>query len=96
MDIYYVCFVILLATIFFVILIYAIRHKSYSFKTIWAENDKNIEAKLSIFMHKNPRSEIVVINNSPSSETGKILKKMQYESVPTKVDTLPDTVYPKK
>ncbi|MBR4720490.1 MAG: hypothetical protein IK057_01875 [Clostridia bacterium] len=79
MDIYCAGFVIILVTIFFAILIYAIRHKSYSFKTIWTENDRNIEAKLRIFMRKNPRSEIVVINNSPSSETGKILKKMQYD-----------------
>ena len=79
MDIYYVGFIILLVLIFFSILICAIRRKSYSFKTVWAENDRNIEAKLRIFMRKNPRSEIVVINNSPSSETGKILKKMQYD-----------------
>ncbi|MBQ6908204.1 MAG: hypothetical protein IJR79_03360 [Clostridia bacterium] len=79
MGICYSVFIILLTISFFAILIYAIRHKSYSFKIIRAENDRNIEAKLRILMRKNPRSEIVVINNCPSSETGKILKKMQYD-----------------
>ena len=79
LDIYYAGFIILLATIFFAIIIYAIIRKSYSFKIIRAENDKNIEAKLRILMRKNPRSEIVVITDSPSFETGEILKKMQYD-----------------
>ena len=42
-------------------------------------NDRNIEAKLRILMRKNPKSEIVVIDKSTLSETGEILRKMQYD-----------------
>lgn len=79
MDIYYSLFVAFLTLIFILILLYAVKRNSYSFKTIKAENDRNIEAKLRILMRKNPRSEIVVINNSSLSETGEILQKMQYD-----------------
>ncbi|MBR4173332.1 MAG: hypothetical protein IKR46_03065 [Clostridia bacterium] len=50
MDIYYSLFVALLAVLFFLILFYGVRRKSYSFKTLKVENDRNIEAKLRILM----------------------------------------------
>ena len=79
MNFYWSVFVAILAVIFFSVIIYAVRSESYSFKTVRVRNDRNIEAKLRILMRKNPRSEIVVINNSAFSETEKILDKMQYD-----------------
>jgi hypothetical protein len=61
------------------IIIFAIKRESYSFKIIKSGNDRNIEARLRILMRKNPKAEIVVINNSTLSETAEILKKMQYD-----------------
>ena len=79
MNIYYSVLVAVLTLIFFIILIYAVRFKSYSFKTVRTKNDKNIEVKLRLLMRKNPRSEIVVIDSSTLSETSDILRKMQYD-----------------
>jgi len=79
MDIFCLLFVFFLASIFFAILLFALRSESYSFKTIRAGNDRNIEARLRLLMRKNPRAEIVVINNSAISETAEILEKMQYD-----------------
>ena len=79
MNIYYSLFVILGAVIFTLIPILAIKRKSYAFKVIKSGNDENIEARLRILMKKNPRAEIVVLNNSTLSETSEILKKMQYD-----------------
>ena len=79
MSIYYLIFVALLVLLFFFILFRAIKFESYSFKTIKSGNDRNIEARLRLLMHKNPHSEIVVINNSTQKETKEILKKMQYD-----------------
>ena len=65
--------------LFLFILILGTRQKSYSFKTVTVGNDLNIEARLRILMRKNPKSEIVVIDRSSLSETGEILRKMQYD-----------------
>ena len=78
MNIYYIIIALLMLS-FFAILFFALRHESYSFKTIKAGNDKNIEARLRLLMRKNPRSEIVVINDSTLSETTEILDKIQYD-----------------
>ena len=72
-------FVAILTLLFFFIIVHAIKFGSYSFKTIKSGNDKNIEARLRLLMYKNPRSEIVVINNSTLAETNEILEKMQYD-----------------
>lgn len=79
MNVYYSLFVAGLILIFFLILLYAVKHESYSFKMIKSGNDRNIEPRLRILMRKNPRTEIVVINNSTLSEVGEILEKMQYD-----------------
>ena len=79
MGIYYLIFVAFLGLLFFVILFRAVKYESYSFKTIKCGNDRNIEARLRLLMHKNPSSEIVVINNSTLLETTEILEKMQYD-----------------
>ena len=79
MDIFYSIFVTFSVVVFFLILIRAVKQKSYSFKTVRIRNDINIEPRLRLLMLKNPRSEIVVINRSTLSETGEILEKMQYD-----------------
>ena len=73
-------FLIFSVFLFFFVLTYGAKQKSYSYKTVTVGDDRNIEAKLRILMRKNPRSEIVVIDRSTSSETGEILRKMQYDS----------------
>ena len=72
-------FLIFSVLLFFFVLIYGAKQESYSFKTVTVGNDRNIEAKLRILMRKNPKSEIVVIDKSTLSETGEILRKMQYD-----------------
>lgn len=79
MNIFYSLFVLFSVIAFFMIIIFAIKRESYSFKIIKSGNDRNIEARLRILMRKNPKAEIVVINNSTLSETAEILKKMQYD-----------------
>lgn len=79
MNIFYSLFVLFSVIAFFLIIIFAIKRESYSFKIIKSGNDRNIEARLRILMRKNPKAEIVVINNSTLSETAEILKKMQYD-----------------
>jgi len=79
MNICYPLFVIFSAIAFFMTIIFAVRRESYSFKIIKSGNDRNIEARLRLLMRKNPRSEIVVIDNSTLSETSEILQKMQYD-----------------
>lgn len=79
MNIFYPLFLISSIIAFFLILAISLKRKSYSFKTIKVGNDLNVESRLRILMRKNPRSEIVVINRSTLSETGEILKKMQYD-----------------
>lgn len=79
MNIFYSLFVICSSVAFFLILLSAIRNKSYSFKIIKSGNDRNIEARLRLLMRKNPKTEIVVVNNSTLSETAEILKKMEYD-----------------
>ncbi len=79
MGIYSLLFVTVSAIIFFLILIWAVKRESYSFKSIRIVNDRNIEPRLRLLMLKNPRSEIVVINKSEFSETGEILDKMRYD-----------------
>lgn len=79
MNIYYLLFVIFSVIAFFAVIIFALKRESYSFKMVKSGNDRNIEARLRLLMRKNPRAEIVVINNSTLSETAEILKKMQYD-----------------
>lgn len=76
-TVYHYIFVSVLTVLFFSVLIYAAKHESYSFKSVKAGNDGNIEARLRLMMRKNPNSEIVVINNSAILETAEILEKMQ-------------------
>ena len=76
---YFYCSVFALLALFFAILVFALQMESYSFMTVRAGNDKNIEARLRLLMLKNPRSEIVVINNSSLFEISEILRKMQYD-----------------
>ena len=78
-TLYYYILISGLAILFFTVLIYAAKRESYSFKSIKAGNDGNIEARLRLMMRKNPSSEIVVLNNSVLTETAEILKRMEYD-----------------
>lgn len=80
MSAFIIALIAVLTVIFLIILLDCLAVRGISYITASCGNDpESVECRLRKILKKNPKSEIIVLDNSHSSEISDILSKMQQD-----------------